>query len=242
MLKGNAVSDECERVAAMINPAFLVNTIVDEKGRPEQVFAGHWRTAHERAGEAYAATHSYPIDDKREFVIVSCGGAPYDINIIQAHKALDMAAHACVEGGTIVLLAECADGLGRPDFLKWFESRDSHALEIRLRERYEVNGQTAWALLTKTERFRVHIVTDLAETDARQMRMIPVKSIESVLNELSGTVRGYIMPRGAALLPVIEPIHSATAARSSTLGPCSLAGRKAADRKRGRVRNTSLRR
>ena len=50
--------------------------------------------------------------------------------MIQAHKALDMAAHACVDGGTIVLLAECGDGLGRPDFLKWFESEDSRALEI----------------------------------------------------------------------------------------------------------------
>ena len=97
----------------MIDPAFLINTIVDEHGRPEQDFAGHWRTAHERACEAYAATHSQTIAEKRELVIVSCGGAPYDINMIQAHKALDMAAHACVDGGTIVLLAECGDGLGR---------------------------------------------------------------------------------------------------------------------------------
>lgn len=202
LLKGNAVSDECERVAAMIDPAFLVNTIVDERGRPEQVFAGNWRTAHERACKAYAATHSQTIAEKREVVIVSCGGAPYDINMIQAHKALDMAAHACVEGGTIVLLAECGDGLGRPDFLKWFEAENSRALELQLREHYEVNGQTAWALLTKTQRFRVHIVTALPEADVRRMRMTPAPSIGSVLAETPATARGYILPRGAALLPV----------------------------------------
>ncbi|HEX6189845.1 MAG TPA: nickel-dependent lactate racemase [Pyrinomonadaceae bacterium] len=203
LLKGNAVSEECERVAAMINPAFLVNTIVEESGRPEQLFAGHWRSAHERACEAYAATHSQNIPEKRELVIVSCGGAPYDINMIQAHKALDMAAHACVDGGTIVLLAECGDGLGRPDFLKWFDAENSSALELRLREAYEVNGQTAWALLTKTERFRVHIVTKLPEPDVRRMRMIPAPSIESVLLEPSAASRGYLMPRGAALLPIL---------------------------------------
>jgi lactate racemase len=203
LLKGNAVSEECERVAAMINPAFLVNTIVDERGRPEQVFAGHWRTAHERACEAYAAAHLQDIPERREVVIVSCGGAPYDINMIQAHKALDMAAHACVEGGTIVLLAECDYGLGRPDFMKWFESEDSRALEMRLREHYEVNGQTAWALLTKAERLRVHIVTKLPETDVRRMRMIPAQSIESVMSELPAT-KGYITPRGAALLPLVN--------------------------------------
>ena len=203
LLKGNAVSEQCERVAALINPVFLVNTIVDERGRPEQVFAGHWRTAHERACEAYAATHAQTIAEKRELVVVSCGGAPYDINMIQAHKALDMAAHACSDGGTIILLAECGDGLGRPDFLKWFEAEDSRALESRLGEHYEVNGQTAWALLTKTERFRVHIITKLSEDGARRMRMSPADSIESVISKVSATATGYIMPRGAALLPLV---------------------------------------
>lgn len=201
-LAGNAVSEECERIAEIINPAFLVNAIVNERGQPEKLFAGHWRTAHQHACETYAATRSQKIAEKREVVIVSCGGAPYDINMIQAHKALDMAAHACVEGGTIVLLAECGDGLGRPDFLKWFESKNSRALELRLREHYEVNGQTAWALLTKSERFRVHIVTKLVVEDVRRMRMIPAQAIDSVLSEIPAAATGYVMPRGAALLPV----------------------------------------
>jgi nickel-dependent lactate racemase len=204
LLKGNAVSEECERVAALINPTFAINSIVDDKGRVEQVFAGHWRTAHERACEVYATAHSTAISEKREVVIISCGGLPYDLNLIQAHKALDMAAHACVDGGTIIWLAECGDGLGRIDFLKWFESEDSRAQEIRLREHYEVNGQTAWALMTKAESFRVHIVTDLDKDSVHRMRMIPANSIDSVLAQISPNTPGYIMPRGAALLPRTE--------------------------------------
>ena len=203
LLKGNAVSDACERVAELIGPAFLVNAIVNDRGQPEQVFAGHWREAHVRACESYAAAHSQHITEKRELVIVSCGGSPYDINLIQAHKALDMAAHACVDGGTIILLAECADGLGRSDFLKWFDAANSRELEVRLRESYEVNGQTAWALLTKTERFRVHIITQLSDEDVRHMRMISATSIDAVL-DVSPHASGHILPRGAALLPVFN--------------------------------------
>lgn len=201
LLKSNAVSEACERVAALIDPTFAINAIVDNNGAVEQLFAGHWRTAHERACEAYAAAHSVKIANKREVVIVSCGGLPYDINMIQAHKALDMAAYACVDGGTIVLLAECSDGLGRPDFLKWFDSENSTVLESRLRENYEVNGQTAWAVLTKAENFRVHIVTSLDEDSVRRLRMTPATSIESVLTQVAPNATGYIMPRGAALLP-----------------------------------------
>ena len=49
---------------------------------------------------------------------------------------------------------------------------------MRLREHYEVNGQTAWALLTKTERFHVHIVTKLTEDEVASMRMSPAQSID----------------------------------------------------------------
>jgi lactate racemase len=201
LLDGNAVSEECERVAAMIDPVFSINSIVNENGRVEKIFAGQWRAAHRRACEDYLANHSLRISEKRELMIVSCGGSPYDINMIQAHKALDMAAHACEDGGTIVFLAECADGLGRSDFMKWFESPNSHALESRLRQAYEVNGQTAWSLLTKTERFKVRIVTGLSADEVRRMRMTPAQSLEEALTNIPSDASGYIMPRGAALLP-----------------------------------------
>ncbi len=202
-LDGNLVHEECERVAAMIDPSFIVNAIVDERGRALRVFAGDWRAAHRQACEEYSATHSQRIDHQRDLVVVSCGGSPYDINMIQAHKALDMAAQACCDGGVIVLVAECPDGLGRADFLKWFEPADSRSLEQRLQEAYEVNGQTAWSLLTKTERFRVHLVSKLAATDVRRMGMVPANTLDEALAQIDSGMPGYIMPRGPALLPVM---------------------------------------
>ena len=201
-LQGNAVHEECQRVTESIAPSFLINTIVDERGRARKVFAGNWRAAHRRACDEYTKGHTQRIAQKRAVVVVSCGGSPYDINLIQAHKALDMAAHACLAGGSIVLLAECADGLGRFDFMKWFECADSRALEQRLRETYEVNGQTAWALLTKTEQFRVCIISKLADADVRRMRMIPARSLKEALAEVPPATSGYLMPRGAAVLPI----------------------------------------
>lgn len=203
LLAGNAVHEECERVAELVAPAFGINSIVDEKKRAVGVFCGDWRLAHRAACEHYLDRHSFAIAEKRDVVIVSCGGFPHDINVIQAHKALDMAAQACNDGGTIVLLAECRDGLGRSDFLKWFDCRDSRALENRLRNGYEVNGQTAWALMVKTERYRVCLVSELRDEQVEKMRMVPVRSIEQAL-EQAGAAGGFIMPRGAAVLPRVE--------------------------------------
>ena len=202
LLEGNAVHEECERVAAEVSPSFLINTVVDERGRIVRIYAGDWRAAFRRGCAEYLKEHSVKIEEKREVVVVSCGGSPWDINLIQAHKALDMAAHSCVEGGDIILLAECVEGLGRTDFLNWFEVPDSHALERQLREHYEVNGQTAWSLLVKAEKFRVHLISKLPDKDVRQMGMRPARTIDEALAHSNQNAQGYIMPRASSILPV----------------------------------------
>jgi nickel-dependent lactate racemase len=201
-LDGNAVHEECERIAAEAAPSFLINTVTDARGRIVRLYAGDWRAAHRLACAEYADSHTVEIDGKRAVVVASAGGAPFDLNLIQAHKALEMASYACADGGHIVLVAECADGLGRADFVKWFDAGDSRALETRLRGAYEVNGQTAWSLLTKAERFRVHLVSNLPEEDVRHMRMEPARTIEEALARADAGAPGYVLPRGAAYMPV----------------------------------------
>lgn len=202
-LDGNAVHEECERVAAEVAPSFLVNTIVDERGRVVRLYAGDWRAAHRLACAEYADSRTINITEKRPVVVVSAGGAPHDVNLIQAHKALEMASYACAEGGTIILVAECAEGPGRADFLSWFDAADSRELESRLRAAYAVNGQTAWTLLAKAERFNIQLVSELPEADARRMRLYPARSVEEALARADAGAKGYILPRGAAFMPVV---------------------------------------
>ncbi len=202
LLTGNAVHEACDFVAEQVSPAFNISTVVDEQGRAVRVYAGHWRASHRLACDEYLQQHRIELEAKRDLVVASCGGFPWDINLIQAHKSLEMAAQACHEGGTIVLLAQCKDGLGRSDFLKWFAARNSGELEARLREGYEVNGQTAWSLLTKAERYRVYLVSSLEPEDVRLMRMTPVASLAEALRQVDAPLQGYIMPRAPARLPV----------------------------------------
>jgi nickel-dependent lactate racemase len=205
-LDANAVHEECERIAAEIAPSFLLNTWTNEAGVAVRLYAGDWRSAHRLACAEYADAHTLPVAEKRPVVIASCGGAPHDLNLIQAHKTLDMAAHACTEGGAIILVAECADGLGRADFLQWFDAENSRALAARLRESYAVNGQTAWSLLTKAERFDVHLVSQLDDEQVRRMRMTPARTIEDALAHAGANGRdaqGFVMPYGARYMPVV---------------------------------------
>jgi len=194
-LDGNPVHEAFMEVVGKINPAFAISTIVNDAGEAVDLFCGNWRESHRAACEKYATEHTVRIEEKRELVIASSGGFPHDINMIQAHKALETASRACIEGGTIILLAECADGLGRADFLNWFEAKDSDSLAEKLCAAYQVNGQTAWSLLKKAERFDIRIVTALDEDVTGKMRLSKIDNLNEV-----GVKKGYIVPFGAKFL------------------------------------------
>lgn len=213
VLEGNAVHEACLSVVEKLPPSFSINTITNEKGEAVKIFAGDWRTAHETACEFYASEFTVDVSEKRDVVIASCGGFPNDINMIQAHKTLDAAARVCKSGGTIFLLAECADGLGRKDFLSWFASENSRELAEKLCESYQVNGQTAWNLLRIAEEFDVRIMTSLDETETRQMRLHKARSINEISFDESAD--GYILPFGAKFNPqIIDRFSSSPFSRS----------------------------
>lgn len=197
LLAGNAVHEEFIEIVEKIAPAFSVQSIVDARGRAVKVFGGHWKTSHLSACEFYADNYSLNVPEKRSTVIVSSGGSPYDTNIIQAHKALQMAANVCQEDGTIIWLAECGDGLGRDDFLNWFAAENSQQLAEKLSEKYQVNGQTAWSLMSLTEKYRVIMVTGLPEEITRRLRVQTARDLAGALSQLNPDHSGYIVPYGA---------------------------------------------
>ena len=197
LLEGNAVNEAFMQATALIEPTFAVNNIVNGRGEASDVFCGNWVTSHRTACEKFAFDNTIEINEKREVVIASCGGDPFDINMIQAHKTLESVSAACVDGGTIVLLAECSGGLGRSDLLKWFGS-NSDDLAEKLCENYQVNGQTAWSLLKKAERFDIRVMTELSDEDLRAMRLSRIKD----LCELPAGKAGYIFPNGRAAIKI----------------------------------------
>jgi len=198
-LDGNPVHEAFVEVASKINVSFCITSETNEAEEVTELYCGDLIESHQRACDEYAARHTFEIAEKRDIVIVSCGGTPYDLNMIQAHKALEAGAAACNEGGMIILLAECSEGLGRADFLNWFETESSEMLARRLCEGYQVNGQTAWSLLRKTERFDVRLVTTLPAEATEKMRMISMQSLDRAIRKAEKEKAGYVLPFGAKI-------------------------------------------
>ena len=207
-LEGNPVHEAMLEACGMRPPDFILNTVLTPDKRILAVFAGDWRSAHAEGCRFYAQAFSRPIAEKSDLVVVSCGGFPKDINLIQAHKSMEYASRALKPGGVMVLLAECRDGYGNATFFNWFAYPDCAELESALRRRYEINGQTAWSLKEKAERFRIVLVSQLPAQEVTTMGMMPAQTLQQALELarplLPENFTAYLIPEGGNVLPVPE--------------------------------------
>jgi lactate racemase len=206
ILDGNPVHQAMVEGCAMADPDCILNTVLSPDKRIIAAFAGDWREAFSAGCRFYEERFTFPIDRLADLVVVSCGGFPKDINLIQAHKAMDYGSRALRDGGVMVLLAECRDGYGNATFFDWFRFSDPVEFEAELRKNYEINGQTAYSAFLKAQRFRVILVSALPPTEVVTMGMTPAQSLGEALDlaeeMLPDDYRAYVIPEGGTVLPV----------------------------------------
>jgi len=212
-LDGNPVHRAITEAARMINPDFILNTVLTIDKRIARVFCGGLEAAHLAGCELAKSLYTVPLEQAADLAIVSCGGHPKDINFIQAHKALDYGVHAVKPGGTVILLAACPDGFGNDTFFDWFNYEDLDIFEKALRSRYEINGQTAWSTLSKARVWRVILISEFTREQTEKMGMEKAASLDEAVQmaykQLPDNPEIVVIPDGGTILPVIRPKREA---------------------------------
>ncbi len=173
-LEGNPVHEDMLEAASALDPLFAVNAFTDSEGRVAWVNAGDVAASHREACEAYGRTHRVRSPGAA-VVVASCGGWPADMNLLQAHKALRHACAAAAPGGAVLLLAECAEGVGSRSLERALTMPHDRFLR-RARRDYDLNNQTAVSLLGLTARNRVGMVSAL---DAEWLRAAGIEPVDN---------------------------------------------------------------
>ncbi len=180
-IEGNPVITDIHDAQRFMPPAWYFAAILNVEGRIAECVCGDLAEAHAR-GCVVIDNHYRPaFDMPADLVVVSAGGYPRDINFIQSHKSLHHAHYAVKEGGCIVLLAECREGLGSESFRRWFEYPSREAFRHALLNDYSMNAHTALAVLEKSDRFRIIIVSALDDDTVRLMGMEPAPDLTHAL-------------------------------------------------------------
>lgn len=170
VLENNPLAQDLFEIAAYKEADLAIHGIMDSHGSLCDILVGSGRGCYLEACDRHGdlcetAAESYPL------VIASCGGFPKDINFIQSHKAVHNAAMFVEDGGTLIIYSECRDGIGSQTFLPWFDKGGFRKAFDHLCSAYQGNGGTALAMMTKTKRIRVAMVTGLKEDICRKMQI-----------------------------------------------------------------------
>jgi len=204
-LEGNPLQEAIAGVLALAPPAFLVQLALQRGRRPAGIFAGDPREAHLAAAAFHRRWQARPIGPPADLVVASAGGMPWDLNLYQAHKALEAACRAVRPGGTVVLAAACPEGAGSAAFadsLAW-PTPDEH--EAALRARFSVAGHTALALRRKTAAARCILVADgIDERLARGLGFELAHDFAEARALAGAAARTLVLPDGARTLPLAD--------------------------------------
>lgn len=201
-VKGNPLAEDLAEVEAFRAADLAVHGILDSHGRVRELQVGRGEEHFQEACARHAA-HCEISAGRYDLVLASCGGFPKDINFIQSHKAIHNAAALVRDGGRLIMLAQCANGVGSRTFLPWFEMRDRHAAFDRLAAHYEGNGGTALSMMAKLQRIDITVVTAM-EPAVAEMVGFQHRSADQVRD----MVRRYqgrmaVVPNASLLVPAV---------------------------------------
>ncbi|NYT00203.1 MAG: nickel-dependent lactate racemase [Methanocellales archaeon] len=199
------VRRDMEDAGAILGIDFILNVVLNAEREIVRAVAGHPIHAHRVGINHVNELYKIPIKERADIVITSAGGAPKDINMYQAYKALDNAKHAVVEGGSIILVAECPEGLGNDVFESWInEAKSTRDVISRLEGNFELGGHMAAAIARIAEKHDIYLVSEMPDKLAKKAFFIPVRDVGLALEEAmkkQADSKIIVMPYGNSTLP-----------------------------------------
>jgi lactate racemase len=196
--------EEAARIAGL---DFILNAVINSKKEVLAAIAGDFIEAHRKGVEIVDSMYKVPVEPA-DAVIVSCGGFPKDINLFQATKSLENAVPAVKKGGSIVLVAECTEGIGDKVYERWNrECKTPDEAIQKFRKCFEFGGHKAATVGRAAKTFKLYLVSKLSNTESRTAFFIHVKSVEEALENIfseNPDAKIYVMPNGGWTLSVMR--------------------------------------
>jgi nickel-dependent lactate racemase len=195
----------------MAPPHFMINVAVNAKREITAVWAGHYLEAHE-VGCRFVAQHATrPVEGFFDIVITTNSGYPLDQNLYQAVKGMSAAARVVRDGGAIIAVAECSDGLpshgNYKDLLRMRPTPQElltmiEAPDFALYDQWQAQSQ---ALIQR--KADVYLHSSLAPQVVRDAMLQPADDLGATLSALllryGPDARVAVLPEGPQTVPYV---------------------------------------
>lgn len=208
-MEGNPVAEDMLEIARLVGVDFILNVVVNEKKEFVYLAAGELHQAHLAGCRVTEEIFGIEIDQRADLVIASSGGYPKDTQLYQTIKTLDNATYAVREGGVIILVSECSEGIGSQPFQEFFNYGEVEDMNSRLHADFTMPGFISLRTASICQKTSVILISSLPEDVVKQVKMIPAHNPAEAL-QLASQILGrqpdsvYIMPHGGSTFPIVR--------------------------------------
>lgn len=210
ILDGNPVHEDMTEGAKLAGVDFILNVVMNSKGKIVRAFAGDLEEAFNEAVKLVDELYRVIVDRRADIVVVSAGGYPGDINLYQAYKGLDNALEVVKRNGVIVLVAECPEGHGNQVFYEWMmRFGELKKVEREVKRHFIMGGHKAYYLLKALKNHTIILVSSLPDYYASDVfKLKTSRAVNDAFKEafkISGSSsKVWVLPYGNHTLPIVK--------------------------------------
>lgn len=212
--RGNPIWEEMLEAAQMTRPTFLLNVCMNRAKQITGIFAGDLVKAHAEGCAFVKSTAMVACPEPFDVVLTSNSGYPLDLNLYQAVKGMSAASQVVRPGGTIIVTAECWDGIPEHgSFGKLLRESKSPADALARIESPGFGCADQWQvqiLARIRTKANVQVYADgLDDAQITSAMLQPCRNIEASLRALlnNGTARKptlCVLPEGPLTIPYVR--------------------------------------
>jgi len=209
---GNPIWEEMREVALMTSPTFLLNVSLNRDKQITGVFAGDLLAAHAEGTQFVGSTALVPVPEPFDIVIASNSGYPLDLNLYQAVKGMSAAAQVVKPGGSIIIAAECWDGI--PDHGEYGRLLRMASSPEEILEMVHARGfacQDQWEVQVQANvQMKADVYVRSTYLDAETVERAMLRHCASVEETVAGLLDRYgpeaticVLPEGPMTIPYV---------------------------------------
>jgi nickel-dependent lactate racemase len=210
-VEGNPFHENALEAAKMAQTDFILNTVQNHHKEITLVVAGDvekaWLEGVRASREIFEVRVPHPVD----IVITTPGGFPKDIDLYQSQKSMASSELVVKEGGTVILLAECKDGVGARGFYEWMSAAacPQDVIDRFIREGYSIGASKAWLFSRCLKRSDLIVVSK--HIDVKTLKEMFTqradtfdRAIQMALAKHGGNAQIILLKNGSDMIPRFE--------------------------------------
>jgi nickel-dependent lactate racemase len=219
MLEGNPLHEAQQEIVRKLSMVTAINTVIDEQRRIAFLNYGEIEKSHAAAIKFLRPFVEIPVAQKFATVVTSAGGYPLDYTYYQTVKGMVGAMDILKPDGNLVIVSECAGGMGSKEYVQAQErllqlGQEEFLKNLLSKQVAEIDEWQTEMQLKPMRVGSVHLFSEMLPTVQRSITGVrQVASLPETLQacvQLHADQRIAVIPDGPYTIPVFTGSQTGT--------------------------------